>query len=199
MAKLRTTPKKVPCGLSCLVRVHSRLELRARTHPRWYREPISGRPRFHFAASSQVSPGWFGLDFLNWLNPPLLNHTTGLSKTTNWKAAISSPGAPHSLVDTATTATSHGTGRARLPGVDPLEGACFWVFWKKRVDATPPRLLFGGNGCGSKSEIRGYAGFSLWFHLPKCHLGMAQNSRARVTRLLVFGSIYQGAILVPLL
>ena len=34
--------------------------------------------------------------------------------------------------------------------------------------------------------------------LPRFHLGVAQKERARVTRVLVFGAIYQSAILVRL-
>ena len=39
--------------------------------------------------------------------------------------------------------------------------------------------------------------FITWPGFPETEVGVAQNSRARVTRVLVFGSIRQGAILVP--
>ena len=34
------------------------------------------------------------------------------------------------------------------------------------------RLSCSINGCGSKFSSRGYAGFSLWFHIPRCPFGI---------------------------
>ena len=45
----------------------------------------------------------------------------------------------------------------------------------------------------------GRVGWSERWMVLMDHLGVAQNSRARVTRVLVSGSIYQGAILIRLL
>ena len=53
--------------------------------------------------------------------------------------------------------------------------ACFWLPFAaagvslEQLDVR--RSCLRKHGCGSKLKSQGYAGFSLWFHLPWCHFG----------------------------
>ena len=54
---------------------------------------------------------------------------------------------------------------------------------------------FAAFGVGLYKVTKKTPGCALSHHEAR-HMGVAQNERARVTHVLVFGSIYQGAILV---
>ena len=43
----------------------------------------------------------------------------------------------------------------------------------------PCWFITTGSGCGSKLKRLGYAGFSLWFHLPRCHFGTFIGATAK--------------------
>ena len=57
-----------------------------------------------------------------------------------------------------------------------------------RDQRSAPENQYGGcQKCGSKLNRRGYAGFSLWFHLPGFHFGTMFLSRSQVWLIHPFG------------
>ena len=65
---------------------------------------------------------------------------------------------------------SNSQALAQLPFTWPLD------------PCSPVLTTDRSNGCGSKFKSQGYAGFSLWFHLPRCHFGSLFLSHSQMGR-----------------
>ena len=66
-----------------------------------------------------------------------------------------------------------GLRPTNLPRLTPAKfplGAQLRARKRGAIRACPPLLTVPYNGCGSKSSSWGYAGFSLWLHLPRCYI-----------------------------
>ena len=87
-----------------------------------------------------------------------------------------------------------GVGLFHRAGIQVASGSSWAEDSRNSPGSKVPRGFF----CGRLrfQDILGREGYDAG--RPRTYLGMARNQRAGVTRVLVFGSIYQGAILVPL-